>query len=102
MTETIERQPQGLVQGLTDRRTWTRAAYLLTTFPMGIFWFVALVTLISAGLPLIIIWIGLPILWFTFLLSRNGAQFERRLVEWGLGTRIETPFTSTNRDSKAK
>jgi signal transduction histidine kinase len=92
MTETIERENQGWARGLTDRRTWTRVGYLLATFPMGIFWFVALVTLISAGLPLIIVWIGLPILWFSFLLSRNGAQLERRFVEWGLGTSIETPY----------
>lgn len=92
MTETIERENQGWIRGLTDRRTWTRVGYLLATFPMGIFWFVALVTLISSGLSLIIIWIGLPILWFAFLLSRNGARLERRLVEWGLGTNIETPY----------
>ncbi|MDR9452132.1 MAG: sensor domain-containing protein [Acidimicrobiia bacterium] len=94
MTETIERESQGWIRGLTDRRTWTRVGYLLATFPMGIFWFVALVTLISAGVSLIIIWIGLPILWFTFLLSRNGAQLERRFVEWGLGTNIEVPYRS--------
>lgn len=92
MTEAIERENQGWARGLIDRRTWTRVGYLLATFPVGIFWFVALVTLISAGLPLIIVWIGLPILWFAFVLSRNGAQLERRFVEWGLGTRIETPY----------
>jgi signal transduction histidine kinase len=94
MTETIERQDPGLIRDWADRRTWTRLAYLLATFPLGIFWFVALVTLISLGASLVIIWVGLPILWFAFVLWRNGAEAERRFVEWGLGTRIETPYRS--------
>lgn len=92
MTETMERQQHGRAAGLADRRTWTRFAYLLATFPLGQFWFVALVALISLGVPLIIIWVGLPILWFVFLLSRRGAEAERDFVAWGLGTEIETPY----------
>ena len=94
MTETIEKQDQGLIRDWADRRTWTRLVYLLATFPLGIFWFVALVTGISLGASLIIIWIGLPILWFVFLLWRNGAEAERRFVAWGLGSEIETPYRS--------
>jgi signal transduction histidine kinase len=92
MTETIERQPQWRAAGLTEKRTWTRFAYLLATFPLGQFWFIALVTLISLGAPLIIVWVGLPILWFAFLLSRKGAEIERDFVAWGLGTEIDTPY----------
>jgi signal transduction histidine kinase len=94
MTETIRRNNPGLARDWADRRTWTRLAYLLATFPLGIFWFVALVTLASVGVSLIIIWVGLPILWFTFVLSRNGAQVEKRFIGWGLGTEINTLYRS--------
>lgn len=92
MTETIEQENRGWVHALVERRTWTRVAYLAATFPVGIFWFVALITLLSAGVPLILIWVGLPILWFTFVFSRGGARLERRFLEWGLGTEIESPY----------
>jgi signal transduction histidine kinase len=94
MTETLERTQHRQAAGLADRRTWTRFAYLLATFPLGQFWFIALVVLISVGAPLTIIWVGLPILWFAFLLSRRGAEIERDFVEWGLGIAIPTPYRS--------
>lgn len=92
MTETLERTQHRQAAGLADRRTWTRFAYLLATFPLGQFWFIALVTLISLGASLVIIWVGLPILWFVFLLWRRGAEIERDFVAWGLGIEIETPY----------
>jgi signal transduction histidine kinase len=92
MTETIERTQKLRAAGLGDRRTWTRFAYLLATFPLGQFWFIALVALISVGVSLIIVWIGLPILWFAFVLWRRGAEIERDFVAWGLGNEIETPY----------
>ena len=92
MVDTVQHQPQGRVAGLADRRTWTRFAYLLATFPLGQFWFIALVVLASLGVSLAIVWVGLPILWFLFLLSRQGARIEREFVAWGLGTEIATPY----------
>ncbi len=92
MTETLERSQHWRAAGLADRRTWTRFAYLLATFPLGQFWFIALVVLISVGASLVIIWVGLPILWFALVLWRRGAEIERDLVTWGLGIEIETPY----------
>jgi signal transduction histidine kinase len=66
--------------------------YLLATLPVGIFWFTVSVTLIAAGLPLVVVWIGLPILWAAFLLWRRGASVERRFVAWGLDRSIGDPY----------
>jgi hypothetical protein len=57
--------------------------YLLISFPLGIFYFVFLITGLATGLPLLIIWIGIPIL----LLVGAGwwllAAFERQLaIHW--------------------
>ncbi len=81
-------------QSLFRRRTWTRTGYLLATLPVGIFWFATLITLISVGLATIILWIGLPILWFAFVLWRRAAVTERRFIAWGLGISIPTPYRS--------
>jgi succinate dehydrogenase/fumarate reductase cytochrome b subunit len=57
--------------------------YLLISFPLGIFYFVFLITGLSLGFPLLIIWIGVPIL----LLVGAGwwllAAFERQMaIHW--------------------
>jgi hypothetical protein len=57
--------------------------YLLISFPLGIFYFVYLVTGLSVGLSLIIIWVGIPLL----LLVGAGwwllAAFERQMaIHW--------------------
>jgi len=57
--------------------------YLLISFPLGIFYFVYLVTGLSVGISLIIIWIGIPLL----LLVGAGwwllAAFERQMaIHW--------------------
>lgn len=81
-----------LIRQLFDGRTWRRVAYLLATLPAGIFWFTISVTLIAAGLPLVVVWIGLPILWASFLIWRRGAQIERRFIGWGLDRSIPDPY----------
>jgi signal transduction histidine kinase len=80
------------IRQIFDRRVWRRVAYLLATLPVGIFWFAVTITLITAGLPLVIVWIGLPILWAAFLMWRRGARLERRFIEWGLDLSIADPY----------
>ena len=58
--------------------TWRGNTYLLVSFPVGIATFVFLVTAISVGLGLAIVWIGVPILAATLVASRWLARFERR------------------------
>ena len=66
-------------------RAYLNILYLLLSFPLGIFYFVYLVTGVSVGLSLIIIWIGIPI----SLLVVGGwwllAAFERQMAIHWLG-----------------
>lgn len=67
------------------RRTWLAIVYMLTAFPLGLAYFVILVTGLSLGLGLAILWVGIPILllvaagWWVF------AAFERLLARGLLG-----------------
>ncbi|KAA3645474.1 MAG: hypothetical protein DWQ07_13485 [Chloroflexi bacterium] len=69
-------------------RAYLNIVYLLLTFPLGIFYFVYLVTGISVGLSLTIIWVGIPIL----LLVIGGwwllAAFERQMAIHWLGEEV--------------
>ena len=62
--------------------------YLLLSFPLGIFYFVFLVTGLSLGLGLAITLFGIPILFGTLLLWRVFANFERQLTKIMLGIDI--------------
>jgi hypothetical protein len=62
------------------RQTYLNALYLLLAFPLGLFYFVFLVTGLSVGLATVIIWIGLLVLalvlagWYAML------AFERQMA----------------------
>jgi signal transduction histidine kinase len=75
-----------------DPRTWTAALYLVASLAVGVFWFVVLVTGISVGMSLVIVWVGLPILAGTMVAWRGGAWLERRWVGLTLGARIPEPY----------
>jgi hypothetical protein len=53
------------------------SAYTLTALPIGILTFAIVVTGLSAGAGLLVVWIGLPVLVGTVLLSRAFAHLER-------------------------
>ena len=53
------------------------SAYTLTALPIGILTFTVVVTGISAGVGLFVVWVGLPVLVGTVLLSRAFAHLER-------------------------
>jgi signal transduction histidine kinase len=65
--------------------------YVVTGFPLGLAWFIALVTLISVGVGLALITVGIPILFFTLLLVRWGANLERERAALVLGAPIARP-----------
>jgi hypothetical protein len=69
-------------------QTYLNALYLLLAFPLGILYFVFLVTGISLGISLVIVWIGLAILLAVFLLWYAMLDFERHLAIWMLGEEI--------------
>ena len=77
---------------LRARETWLSVGFLLLSFPIGLFWFVALVTLIAVGASLSLVWIGLPILAATMLLWVGGARAERARLRLFFGEAIPSPY----------
>jgi hypothetical protein len=61
-------------------RTYLNLLYLLLAFPLGVFYFVFLVTGVSLGIPLIIVWIGILILALVLAASWAFTAFERQLA----------------------
>jgi hypothetical protein len=69
-------------------QSYLNLLYLLLSFPLGIFYFVFLVTGLSLGFGLAIIGIGLIILLFMLAAMRGFAAMERQLGIWLLDARI--------------
>ncbi len=76
---------------LACRQTYLNLAYLMLTFPLGIFYFVLVVTGLSLGVGLSIIGIGLLILLAVLMATRGLANWERLLGTWFLGALIPPP-----------
>lgn len=74
-------------------RTYTNLFYLALSFPLGLFYFVFLLTGLALGFGLTIIWIGLPILAVVLAASWGLAALERRLAMLLLGAEVP-PMTS--------
>ncbi len=66
--------------------------FLLSSFPLGIFWFVVLIVLLLAGLPLTIVWVGLPVLALAIVACVYGIRVERWRLAALLGTSLLLPF----------
>ena len=73
-------------------RTWTATGYLLLSMPLGILWFVLIVTGVAVGLGTLVIWVGVPVLAGTMLLWRGAARFERLWVGLTLGADVPDPY----------
>lgn len=69
-------------------RTYTNLFYLALAFPLGLFYFVFLLTGLALGFGLTIIWIGLPILAVVLAASWGLAALERRLAILLLGAEV--------------
>ncbi len=61
-------------------QTWRNAGYLLLAFPLGIFYFVFLVTGLSLGFGLLITVVGIPILVGMLAAAYGLGEFERGLT----------------------
>jgi signal transduction histidine kinase len=71
--------------------TYTRAVYLLLGLPLGTFYFVFLVTSLSLGVGLAIIWVGVLILFAAVLIWRGLGAIERGLADVLLREKIDPP-----------
>ena len=65
---------------IAEPQSYINIFYLLLAFPLGIAYFMFLVTGISAGAGLIIIWVGVPILALVPAGSWAMCEFERILA----------------------
>jgi type IV secretory pathway VirB3-like protein len=61
-------------------QTYLNTLYLLLAFPLGIAYFVILVTGLSVGVGTLVIWVGAPILLLVFLVSYLLTWLERQLT----------------------
>jgi Putative sensor/Histidine kinase-, DNA gyrase B-, and HSP90-like ATPase len=64
-----------------DDQILSSITYLLLGLPFGILYFVALIVGFTLGLPLVLLWIGLPVLYATLIVAGGFARFERWLLE---------------------
>ena len=75
-------------QAVVNGQTYLNILYHLISFPLGLFYFIFLVTGISLGLGLLIVWIGVPLLIGVLAASRGLSAFERLLSVNMLGSDI--------------
>lgn len=80
------------VRPVVTARTWVISAYLLLSVVTGIFWFTLLVTGISTGLGMALIWVGVLVLAVLPFLWRWGARTERAVTSWVFGVEIPAPY----------
>ena len=67
---------------VSNGQTYLNMIYLLLAFPLGLFYFVFLITGLSLGIGLIIIGIGIPILLLMMTSWWGLALFERKITVW--------------------
>ena len=89
----------GTLRGRLPVRVLLSTLFLLSSFPLGLFWFVVLAVLLMAGLPLTIVWVGLPVLALAMLVCILGTGVERWRLAALLGTRLPYPYHPLPRGS---
>lgn len=89
-TITLDSEPlRNWLKGYRDPKGWRSMAFLFLSFPLGILYFVALVTGISLGAGLSVTLVGLPILLAVFYASGWAVQFEAWLANRVLGADVQ-------------
>jgi len=88
---TASRSLSDILGVVTDRQTYRNLLYLLLAFPLGLIYYVFLVTGFALGLALSVLLVGLGILLGVAIAVRSLAAFERRLANSLLGTDIAAP-----------
>jgi Putative sensor len=73
---------------VADSQSYWRVLYLVLSYPLGLFYFVFLLTGIALGVGLVIIGIGILILALTVMACRKLGAFERALAVRWLGIEI--------------
>ncbi|WP_436911816.1 sensor domain-containing protein [Halosimplex marinum] len=93
-TDTVRAALGRFLGVVVDPQTYRNLTYLLLTFPLGVLYFTLIVTGGSAGLSLVPLLVGVPLLLAVLALAALLADFETRLARGLLGTDVtyETPL----------
>lgn len=87
--EATDRDILDLILGpATSPQTYLNLLYLLLAFPLGIIYFIFLITALSLGAGLIVIYIGIPILFAALVACWGLGAFERQLAQSMLRVKI--------------
>jgi hypothetical protein len=78
----------GFFDAITDKQTYLSLTYLMLSFPLGIFYFVFIVTGLFLGIGLIPVFIGIPLLYVYMLSVKCLMKFERKMAAIFLGINI--------------
>lgn len=65
-------------------------AFLFLSFPLGLLYFIIVVTGFSVGFGTLVIWVGLPLLFATLIAVRGMAEAERRIISYLLNIPMTT------------
>ncbi len=79
---------EGFFAVARQKQTYLNLLYLLAAFPLGIIYFIVLITGLTFGIGTLIIWIGIPSLLLTMILWEIFARMERFLVRTWLGVPV--------------
>ncbi|MFB9204149.1 sensor histidine kinase [Nonomuraea spiralis] len=92
MKDRVAFGPKGPLGVLVDPMTWRAAPYLLVSGGFGLVWFVVVTLATALAVPLVVVWVGLPLTMAAVLMWRGGAMVERRLLRAAFGVRIADPY----------
>ena len=84
--------PLGRLLGRLLTRALLSTLFLFSSLPLGLFWFVVLVVLVLVGLPLTIVWVGLPVLALAMVVCVVGTRVERWRLSALLGAHLPSPY----------
>jgi two-component system, OmpR family, phosphate regulon sensor histidine kinase PhoR len=82
---------------IIEWRSYTNLLYLFMTFPLGLFYFIFLAVLLSAGIGTAVLGVGLLLLWLAVVCWWGFAAFERYLLIWWTGIDIPPMYDATIR-----
>jgi len=84
-------------RNVRKNQTASNILYLFLSFPLGVFYFIFLITGLSVGLSTLIVWVGIPILMLVLIGIWGMASLERELAIRLL--HVEMPSTANMRVS---
>ncbi len=94
-----DRHGYGTPRGRLPVRLLLSTLFLVSSFPLGLLWSAVLLVSLLVGLPLSIVWAGLPALALAASVCVLGSGVERRRLAALLGTRLPSPYLSLPRGS---